>query len=303
MVFLSEAFDLPDDVPFLDVDVDNDNTIFLDPSAIRNSTCAYGVRAQGRLVEFFEELVRRRQSSVFADKRNGLSVLQKMGEPGETRLGYSAAGTDGKGFADGLGAVLWDALGAPICQDRALSRIEHLPLFLRGIDRDLISDMVTRIIMDILIEYTLDMMSQYPGLAEKTATRSLMVWDDRKLDWTQHDFELPFIGGKQLVLVPREWVTARLLMHPNPYYNRYTTKSLQEEQTTYDSDGKVVRPYKWQIKGANPAVKKFNSARTLKDISVKNHVLEYQIEVDQRFVPIDAAEARRRILRGLPEAG
>lgn len=302
MTFLSEAFDLPDDVPFLDVDVDNDNTIFLDSSAIRNATCSYGLRSQAQLVHFFDELIRRRQSPLLSDRSSGLSVLQRMREPGETRLGYSAAGTDGKGFGDGLGKVLWGALGHQICQDKALTRIEHLPLFLPGIDRDLISDMVTRIVMDILVEYTQDMMRQYPVLAEKTVTRKLMVWDAQKLDWTHNYYELPFIGGKQLVLVPRGWVTSRLLMHPNPFYNRYTTNAVQEEQTTYDPNGKAVRPYKWQIKAANRDIKKFNSERTLKDISAKNHVLEYQKEVDQLFVPIDAAEARRRIMKGLPKA-
>ncbi|MCU1532686.1 MAG: hypothetical protein JWO49_2257 [Arthrobacter sp.] len=303
MTFLSEAFGLPDDVPFLDVDVHTDNTIFADPSAIRNATCPYGVRAQGRLVEFFEDVIRRRRSAVLTDRISGLSVLQRMREPGETRLGYSVAGTDGKGFGNKLGKLLWDALGDPICQDHALSRIEHLPLFLPGIDRDLISDMVTRIVMDILIEYTQDMMQQYPVLARKTATQELMVWDDQKLDWTHNSYELPFIGGKLLVLVPRGWVSSRLLMHPNPFYNRYTTNALQTELTTYDRDGKVLRPAKWQIKADNPVVKEFNSERTLRDISEKHHVLEYQKEVDQLFVPLDAAEVRRRILMGLPEAG
>lgn len=302
MTFLSEAFGLPDDVPFVDVDAHTDNTIFVDPSAIRNATCAYGSRAQTRLVEFFEEVIRRRRSSVVTERISGLSVLRRMREPGETRLGYSAAGTDGKGFGDGLGKLLWDALGQPICQDRALSRIEHLPLFLPGIDRDLVSDMVTRIVMDIFIDYTQDMMRQYPVLARETTTQKVMVWDDQNLDWTHNSYELPFIGGKQLVLVPRGWVTARLLMRPNPYYNRYTTDALQAELTTYDRDGKPVRPFKWQIKADNPAVKEFNSERTLRDISEKHHVLEYQKEVDHDFSPIDAAEVRRRILKGLPEA-
>lgn len=303
LTFLTEAYGLPYDVPFLDVDVNNDNVIFLDPSAIRNSTCTYGVRAQARLEQFFNELVRRRQSADLLERHDGLSVLQRMKEPGETRLGYSIAGTDGKGFGDGLGKVLWDALGQPLCQAKALSKIEHLPLFLTGIDRDLISDMVTRIVMDILVGYTQDMMLQYPALAREKLGSKLMVWDDQEKDWAHVEFELPFIGGKQLVLVPRGWVTPRLLMHPNPYYNRYTTSALQEEQTTYGRDGKATRPYKWQIKAENPLVKAFNSERTLKDIGVKNHVLEYQKEVDRCFVPIEPDEARSRILRGLPKAG
>lgn len=301
-VFLSEVFSLPVSVPFLDVDVDNDNAVFQDGSAIRNATDPYGVRAQLQLVTFFDEVIRLRQSPLLVDRTHGLSILQKMREPGETRLGYSAKGTNGKGFGDGLGKVLWDALGSQLCRDKALTRIEHLPLFLPGIDCDLMSDMMTRITMDILVDFTHDMMQQYPVLQATTDRQKLMVWDAQKLDWTHRDYVLPFVGAKQLVLVPQGWVTNRPLMRPSPFYNRYTTQALQDEQTTYNPNGKVDRPYKWEIKAENPNVKEFNAYRTLKDLPEKNHVQAYQKEVDQRFVPMSPAEARRRILKGLPKA-
>lgn len=302
MSFISEIYSLPANVPFLDVDVDNDNPLFTDASAIRNATCPYGLRAQSQLTGFFTGLITLRQSPSLSQRAQGLSILQRMREPAETRLGYSAKGTNGKGFGDGLGKVLWNALGGQLCQEKALTRIEHLPLFLPGIDRDLMSDMTTRVVMDILVDFTQDMMRQYPVLAAQTTTRALMVWDSQKFDWTYKSCQLPFAGGKQLVLVPRDWVTPRPLMHPSPFYNRYTTQAVQDEQTTVDRDGNVVRPYKWQIKAAHRDIKQFNSDRTLHDISVSNHVLEYQQEVDQNFVPVDADEARRRILKGLLKA-
>ncbi|MUK01606.1 hypothetical protein GM708_06505 [Vibrio cholerae] len=302
-MFITDIFSLPADIPFLDVDADNDNAVFLDGSAIRNATDSYGVRAQAQLVTFFEEVIRLRQSPVLADRTRGLSILTRMSEPGETRLGYSAKGTNGKGFGDGLGKLLWDELGGQLCQYRALTRIEHLPLFLPGIDRDLMSDMMTRVIMDILVEFTHDMMQRYPALQATTTRDELMVWDAQAMDWTDRKYVLPFVGGKQLILVPQGWVTGRPLMHYAPFYNRFTTQALQAEQTTYDQDGRAVRPYKSKIKADNPKVKEFNSARTLKDLSVRNHVQAYQNEVDELFVPIDSAEARRRILRGLPKAG
>jgi hypothetical protein len=302
-VFITEIFSLPENVPFLDVDADNDNAVFLDGSAIRNATDPYGTRAQLQLVTFFDEVIRLRQSQNLADRTHGLSILRRMSEPGETRLGYSAKGTNGKGFGHGLGKVLWDALGSQLCRDKALTRIEHLPLFLPGIDRDLMSDMMTRVVMDILVDFTHQMMQQYPILQATTGKQELMVWDAQKLDWVHKDYELPFVGGKQLVLVPQGWVTDRLLMRANPFYNRYTTQALQEEQTTYDRHGKAVRPYKSKIKAENPNVKEFNSDRTLKDLPTTNHVQAYQREVDELFVPIESAEARRRILKGLPKAG
>jgi len=302
LTFVTDIYALPTSVPFLDVDVDNDNLLFADGSAIRNTTCSYGVRAQAQLTSFFTGLIQLRQSQSLADRTRGLSILQRMREPGETRLGYSAAGTDGKGFGNGLGKVLWTALGDPLCQQQALTRIEHLPLFLDGVDRDLMSDMVTRVTMDILVDFTQDMMRQYPALATTTTTQDVMVWDPQKFDWTTRSCLLPFVGGKQLVLIPRSWVTSRPLMHPNPFYNRYTTQAVQDEQTSITPEGKLDKPYKRQIKADNPKIKQFNAERTLKDLSVSNHVQKYQQEVDQAYVPLDADEARSRILRGLPKA-
>lgn len=303
MSFLTDIYALPPNVPFLDVDVDNDNLLFADGSAIRNSTCTYGVRSQAQLTGFFTGLIQLRQSQSLADRTRGLSILQRMSEPGETRLGYSAKGTNGKGFGDGLGKVLWTALGHRLCQEKALTRIEHLPLFLDGVDRDLMSDMITRVTMDILVDFTHDMMRQYPALATTTTTQDLMVWDPQKFDWTSKSCQLPFVGGKQLVLIPRGWLTSRPLMHHNPFYNRYTTQAVQDEQTSITPDGKIDKPYKWQIKADHPKIKQFNSERTLQDMSVSNHVQKYQQEVDQEYVPIDADEARSRILKGLPKAG
>lgn len=302
MTFLSDIYALPTNVPFLDVDVDNDNLLFADGSAIRNAADPYGVRAQAELTGFFTGLIQLRQSPSLTDRTRGLSILQRMSEPGETRLGYSAKGTNGKGFGNGLGRVLWAALGNRLCQEQALTRIEHLPLFLDGVDRDLMSDMITRVAMDILVDFTHDMMRQYPALAATTTTQNLMVWDPQKFDWVSKSCQLPFVGGKQLVLIPRSWVTWQPLMHPNPFYNRYTTQAVQDEQTSITPDGKIEKPYKWQIKADHPKIKQFNSERTLQDMSVSNHVQEYQREVDQAYVPLDADVARSRILKGLPKA-
>lgn len=299
MAYISEVFGLPQDIPFVDVDAHRDNKIFVDPSAIRNGTCAYSIRAQARLIHFFEEVVRRRRSTDPVDRSRGLSSLQRMREPGQTRLGYSAQGTDGKGFGDLLGRTLWDALADPICCDDAMHRIEHLPIFLDGVDSDLISDMVTRIVMDILVDYTHEMMARYPQLGQTTSTQPIMVWDPQALDWAASDVELPFIGKKHLVLVPIGWVSKKLLMSPRPYYNRYATRQEQAELTRYDQNGKPDRPSKKDIKAKHPEVKFFNVARTVKDLGQVPHVKRYQQEVDQQFTSMGAAGIREQLDKDL----
>lgn len=302
MAYLSNAFGLPPSVPFVDVDVDHDNRIFVDPSAIRNGSCRYSIQADARLISFFEEVLHWRRSLDLVERSRGLDTLQCMREPGQTRLGYSARGTDGKGFGKGLGRTLWDALGDPVCSDKALHRIEHLPLFLEGVGKDLISDMVTRIVMDILVDFTQEMMVSYPQLARETSIEAIMLWDPNTLAWVERDVELPYIGGKQLILLPLGWVSDKLLMSDRPYYNRYTTRQEQLDLTTYDRDGKRDRPTKEAIKADHPEVRTFNRNRTVQDLGKVAHIRLYQREVDEKFTPMDAARIREHLNKELDEA-
>jgi hypothetical protein len=299
MAYISQAFGLPQDVPFVDVDVERDNRVFVDPSAIRNGTCPYSIRAQERLVHFFEEVVRRRRSPELTDRIRGLTSLQRMREPGQTRMGYSVQGTNGKGFGDVLGQTLWEALADPLCCNEALRRIEHLPLFLDRVDSDLISDMVTRIVMDILMDFTHEMMIRYPELAQTTTTENIMVWDVKTLEWSEREIELPFIGGKQLILVPIGWVSKALLMRARPFYNCHTTQEEQAELTIYDRDGNPERPSKKDIKAKHPEVKLFNRDRTMRDLGKVKHVTRYQQDVDLRFTPMDAVRIREQLNKNL----
>lgn len=63
LIPVSAAFGLPVPLPFLDVYIDTDNPLVLNPSAIRNSSHPRAVRARERLHSFFTEVLRCRDSS------------------------------------------------------------------------------------------------------------------------------------------------------------------------------------------------------------------------------------------------
>lgn len=308
---VTDVLSLSKPVPFVDVDVDKDSRLFLDPSAIRVARRGgdrYAVRADAQLVEFFTEIIACARATNSADQVRGLRLLQAMHEPNETRLGYSTVGSRGHAFADEMGSRLWDEIlanrtlksgsGTSLNVYQALlSRLEHLPLFIDGVDRDMISDMATRIVFDVLQDFTMDMIRKYPSIGSHMTKRDYPVWDGTRGDLIDSNLALPSVDGKPLLLVPRNWVYWRTAMAARPFYNRYATQVLQDEQTTYGSDGRAIKPSKDSIKKQNKAVKETNAREAAKYFEQRgrNLVEEYEQEIDREFKPLDSDEIERRV--------
>lgn len=168
-------------------------------------------------------------------------------------------------------------------------------MFIDGVGDDLISDMTTRIVYDVLAGFTAQMVSQFPSLAVTQVTQEADVWDSASLTWQQKRITLPFVGPHPLLLVPRDWVFWRLLMDPNAFYNRHSTRTVQEERTSQDARGKRLAPSKRSLQEEFPEVKGLNNrqAALYKGEGV-DLVAKYRDEVDREYVPLTDAEILQR---------
>jgi hypothetical protein len=157
------------------------------------------------------------------DRITGRALLQRFGEPRETRLGLAKAGFDGHGGAEGIGASIWHAFThdlRALVDVAVLGHVEDIPLFVEGVDRDITSDLTTRIIFGPLAAFTVEMMNRYPqfrapGMRVVSVRRQ--VWDPVGSKWGVRDVELPAVAGR-----PWCWCLAgarpRLLMSAGRYY-------------------------------------------------------------------------------------
>ena len=302
VTFVTEAFGLASPVPFIDVHVEKDNPFVIDPSRIRNGTDHYSLIAHGLLVDFFTEVLRCRLSESPSDQARGVGLLMRLNEPNETRFGYTVSGSRGHGFGPELGEELWNALESEVVRTKALTRLEELPIMLHRVGGDLISDMTTRIIFTVLVEFTTEMMEVFGGeLASSAVERNIYLWD-AALGWIERPVRLPFHSGRQLLLVPSSWTGLRLLMEPRPFYNRFATETLQEELTVYDASGRPSAPQKRQLKAENRDVKSLNVAQTVKWIGRGQNLLRmYRADADGRCVPLDSS-AFQKVLGTYPMA-
>ncbi|WP_432498166.1 hypothetical protein [Kineococcus auxinigenes] len=239
-------------VPFLDVDVDVDKPMFLDPHAIRlaRSPQPFAAGAVHCMETFFREVARCVISQRPTDQARGLDLLQHFEEPWETRLGLAAAGFQGHGGAKDVGAGIYQSLRDDInvlVRVGILTQLEDIPLFVEGVGTDITSDLTTRIVFEPLARFTADVVAQYPQFTTAPHTTrkvTRQVWDPAGLQWTTAQVELPVVNGKELLLVPRDWARHGLLMNAGRFYETSVLDHVQTERAVRGANGRWIKPSK-----------------------------------------------------------
>lgn len=243
-------------VPFVDVEVTADNRLYVDPHAIRlrRTPQPFANQALECVDTFTHQVTDSIIKGAGATGRRGERLLQRFVEPWETRLGMSAKGFHGHGGADVVGAWIWDVLNNDVealVRVGILKQIEDLPLFVEGVDRDITSDITTRIIFGPLAQFTQLMIDTYPqfnSAGHKTQAYRKQIWNPIIGDWDEADMTLPVVDGKPLVLVPREWARPTLLMSATRYYETSVLSFAQLEQAVRASDGRLIKTPKDRLK-------------------------------------------------------
>lgn len=245
---IRQYYGITGNVPFLDVDVDDDNRMFVDPFKIRMGLgpAAFARAANTCTSSYFDEVTSAVVSGNARHRARGLDLLQHFEEPRETRLGMSKRGFDGHGGAEGVGQDIWDTLdgdAAVLVRVGVLHQIEDIPMFVPGIDKDITSDLTTRIIFEPLADFTNDCVAAFPHLGGGTGVKSFtrQVWDPSSLSWIQKDLDLPTVDGKPLLLIPEEWGTRNLLLNATRLYETELLTYVQMERAVRTPKGKLLK--------------------------------------------------------------
>lgn len=234
------------EVPFEDLDAYGDTQLFLDPHAIRiiSGTEPYRSRAVDSIDTFLHSLT----SHALSHEKDSGDLLSHISEPKETHLGLARTGYSGHAGSDFIAQQIWLALTTnlrALLEVGVLQHLEDLPLFVNGIDRDITSDITTRVIFDVLADFTHDCCSHYPELKQHgTITLAKAVWDPTQRKWIKRSYKLPTIGRKPFVLIPKGWCRKQLLGSAQRFFQIGSIGYIQQKQSRYDGDGKLLKPTK-----------------------------------------------------------
>ncbi|GAA3388115.1 hypothetical protein [Cryptosporangium minutisporangium] len=235
---VSEYFGLDRNQPaldFLDVYVDRDVPLFIDPRAIRIQETEWSKSCEALLQSFFTEVL---LALVPTNYSRLTELLGELKEPNETHLGYSKTAGRGRGLG-GVDAenLIQRLMESPAAQSGLLSDLEDSALFVEGIDLDIMSDMTTHIIRGALIGYTQRACSYYAIPME--LQKSGPVWSPDALEWHEDQVELPSIDGERLLLVPRSIARKIPVLDRKKFYRRLVTEHLMDKEK--DSASKLVQ--------------------------------------------------------------
>jgi hypothetical protein len=211
---------------FVDVPIDGDVPLFVDPTALNLLDTDWGAHCRSLIKDYFSLVLEAMREGRHAEAKR---LLASLNEPNETHLGYSADKPHGHGMGKKRAEQMWQALKESDAVRTGLVRdLEDTALMIDGVASDVISDIVTNIIREPLIEYTQAMCAAYGIPTEEIA--SGLMWSPTARRWQAKLTQQPVVDKKRLLLVPKALVRRTITYNADSYYSLYLLEKIQEEQ-------------------------------------------------------------------------
>ena len=206
---------------FVDVNLQKDNELFINSTLITKSNTIIAKKMDKRLKSFMSTLIYYIGNNRSKDY---IRLMSGLSEPTETKFGYAEDGNNGKAFKKKLALIFINHIrNHMVTVLNGSLNLSDLQLVIPNISRDRISDFITKICKDILIEYTQQQCSIHRIPMKK-------VWQDDLYDevnslWKRQKVLLPVcpINGRPIILVPKNIVGSKYTQGYSPStFIRYT---------------------------------------------------------------------------------
>lgn len=213
------------ELDFVDVRLDTDIAVFLDPTAIKSLESPWGNELSSLLQSFFEAVLKHIKNG---KHKAAQALLASLNERNEFHLGYSSGKSQGHAFGTKSAESVWGALfKSNASLTGLLEDLEDTCLLIEGIGPDMISDAVSNILRGPLIKYTQDMCLYY-DIPMTSGVASGPLWNPVKGVWDNDFVTLPVAGkyGK-IIFVPKLLVRQKLSYRVDEYYRHYLLPEMQ----------------------------------------------------------------------------
>lgn len=220
---------------FVDVIVNDDNLLFIDPMLIETSEDQWSKEAKLTIQSFFDSFF---EAYSEKDDLRKSDLLSHAGEQNGTRLGYGR-GDNGKGnTVKGL-LDIFTPLENLIQEISTMRKAEDLPLLIPDFAEDGMSDLLTNILHDLLNTFTLQQMKKYD--VQSNGDVYFWSWDREDSDWIQLKKPAFYIGNQELLLVPKQVVRKNYLFSTSQYFNRIILERIREDGGYMDGDKPIPK--------------------------------------------------------------
>jgi hypothetical protein len=275
-----------DGLDFVDVDVESDDPLFIDPHALRTLRTPWTDECVTLLQDFFATVL---DSIRAGDHSRALALLRQLREPNETHLGLSSGRSHGRALGPQSSRQVWDALlGSEAVKSGLLEDLEDTVLMIEGISFDIVSDMATNVIREPLIRFTQTECAKHSIPTRRVGSGPM--WDPAKHEWFQSYEDLPMTTGGKLLLVPKIIVRRKFEYRPSDYFQHYVLDFLAEYELA--SNGELV----YLLKDGTPRVTKKNlAAKYGRGKAVATQITKEHPEILQRYRAAKRGKAGRSL--------
>ncbi|MCH5152535.1 MAG: hypothetical protein J1F68_01045 [Clostridiales bacterium] len=231
------------ELDFYDYEIELDTYMFFDPYYISRKEDAFLAECNEYIETFFNRFLYLLQY----DEERAFELFNHLGEVNEICLGMSRGKPAGKGVGRVNARTIFEAIKKSCAiNDGVAEHIEDLRLFVEGVDKDKVSDMVANIIKYPLIKYTKE---QCELLGIKLTNAEVgYYWNKTATRWDRGHHETLVIDGKRYLLFPKNLVSDAKYYNAQEFLNQYVLEFLKEKnlkedthlvRKTYDKNGSL----------------------------------------------------------------
>ena len=237
MVRFSEHFSITPnqqgDLEFVDVRLDTDNQLFLDPTVM-------AVSRNERFRNWYS-IVQSFIATTLTYYENGdlplaQAIFNSSNESNEIFLGYSTSSPRGNGNTEtSLTEVFNYVVREGILGGGIVERVEDLSIFVPKFGPDYLSDLVASLLKRELILFTVEQCAKHE--INRTVELERPFWNHNSRSWETITEMLPATpDGRPIVLVPKDIVVAEYAYSPLKYLSDIVAIRRQEYHRDNDTD-------------------------------------------------------------------
>lgn len=233
------------ELDFVDVDINRDLPLFVDPHFLGRRTDPWSMRASQTIRSFFGYFLGLLSQGEIDEAR---SLFDHLHEPNETCLGLSRKRPRGNGIGDEDAQNIFDSLAqSEAVKTGVLADLEDCRLFVKGIDKDKTSDMTTNIIRGHLVAYTQQQCALW-GIPLTTESQTGFCWNAGTRSWENGYSDNLYVGDRRILMVPKAIVSYSKNHTPRQLHQHFILNFLQHEhlrmrsalvQTSHRKDGSI----------------------------------------------------------------
>lgn len=230
-------------IDYVNIDIDKDQRLFLDPLLIEKDNTAFGLIANRKVSSYFREMYRLYKNN--SPKQERINLFSHCHEINSTHFGYATAKTGSGNTPEGMDLIFSGVTN--YIKNFNLKRPYEAVLFTPNFAEDGLSDLITNIIFKELSEFTISQCIKY-GYPTTPSNSNRYYWDDVSNSWKEYTGEMLVVNGKEILLVPKRIVQTKYRFTTDSYIRSVIVENICKDRAVYNENGEELRPPKDKVR-------------------------------------------------------